>query len=157
MEECEALCTRLAVMVNGKFKCLGSSQHLKSKFSKGYTLIMKLVSHNDSEIMAASTRRLMDFVAERFPNSLLKDEHEGLLNYQINTPGLTWANVFGIIERAKDAVRDRRLFSRTNDPRTTVHQLCEGSTGAAGEQCLVHGQLYKIVWLLIWIVCPQSV
>ncbi|CAF1682200.1 unnamed protein product, partial [Adineta ricciae] len=30
MEECEALCTRLAIMVNGKFKCLGSIQHLKS-------------------------------------------------------------------------------------------------------------------------------
>ena len=31
MEECEALCTRLAIMVNGVFKCLGSVQHLKSK------------------------------------------------------------------------------------------------------------------------------
>ena len=31
MEECEALCTRLAIMVNGNFKCLGSIQHLKSK------------------------------------------------------------------------------------------------------------------------------
>lgn len=32
MEECEALCTRLAIMVNGQFKCLGSIQHLKSRF-----------------------------------------------------------------------------------------------------------------------------
>ena len=31
MEECEALCTRLAIMVNGSFKCLGSLQHLKNK------------------------------------------------------------------------------------------------------------------------------
>ena len=31
MEECEALCTRIAIMVNGNFKCLGSIQHLKSK------------------------------------------------------------------------------------------------------------------------------
>ena len=31
MEECEALCTRLAIMVNGRFKCLGSIQHLKNK------------------------------------------------------------------------------------------------------------------------------
>lgn len=35
MEECEALCTRLAIMVNGKFKCIGSIQHLKSKFGAG--------------------------------------------------------------------------------------------------------------------------
>ena len=31
MEECEALCTRLAIMVNGEFKCLGGIQHLKNK------------------------------------------------------------------------------------------------------------------------------
>lgn len=31
MEECEALCTRLAIMVNGWFCCLGSPQHLKGR------------------------------------------------------------------------------------------------------------------------------
>lgn len=41
MEECEALCTRLAIMVNGEFKCLGSIQHLKNKFSNGYLLMVK--------------------------------------------------------------------------------------------------------------------
>ncbi|XP_049752159.1 ATP-binding cassette sub-family A member 2 isoform X4 [Elephas maximus indicus] len=30
MEECEALCTRLAIMVNGRLRCLGSIQHLKN-------------------------------------------------------------------------------------------------------------------------------
>lgn len=35
MEECEALCSRLTIMVNGKLCCLGSLQHLKSKFSQG--------------------------------------------------------------------------------------------------------------------------
>lgn len=31
MEECEALCTRLAIMVRGTFQCLGTIQHLKYK------------------------------------------------------------------------------------------------------------------------------
>jgi len=42
MEECEALCTRLAIMVNGYFKCLGSIQHLKNKYGAGYTLQVKV-------------------------------------------------------------------------------------------------------------------
>lgn len=42
MEECEALCTRLAIMVNGEFKCIGSTQHLKNKFSKGLILKIKV-------------------------------------------------------------------------------------------------------------------
>jgi ABC-type multidrug transport system ATPase subunit len=44
MEECEALCTKLAIMVNGVFKCLGSTQHLKNKFAEGYTLIIKVAA-----------------------------------------------------------------------------------------------------------------
>lgn len=42
MDECEALCTRMAIMVNGEFKCLGSVQHLKGKFSTGFTLNIRL-------------------------------------------------------------------------------------------------------------------
>jgi ABC-type multidrug transport system ATPase subunit len=42
MEETEFLCTRLAIMVNGKFRCLGSPQQLKSKFGEGYTLTCQI-------------------------------------------------------------------------------------------------------------------
>jgi ABC-type multidrug transport system ATPase subunit len=39
MEECEALCGRIGVMVAGTFVCLGSIQHVKSRFGQGtYTL-----------------------------------------------------------------------------------------------------------------------
>jgi len=41
MEECEALCTRLAIMVDGRLKCIGSSQRLKSKYGQGVTLLVK--------------------------------------------------------------------------------------------------------------------
>jgi ABC-type multidrug transport system ATPase subunit len=47
MEECEALSSKLGIMVNGQFKCFGSVQHLKDKFGKGYTLILKLKNHVD--------------------------------------------------------------------------------------------------------------
>ena len=36
MEECQVLCTRLAIMVNGTLRCLGSAQHLKNRFFKIY-------------------------------------------------------------------------------------------------------------------------
>ncbi|XP_046858898.1 phospholipid-transporting ATPase ABCA3-like [Xenia sp. Carnegie-2017] len=50
MEECEALCTQLAIMVNGKFKCLGGIQHLKSKFGRGYTLMLKVAAPEMNDI-----------------------------------------------------------------------------------------------------------
>ena len=42
MEECEALCSRLGVMVAGKLRCLGSTQQLKDKFGKGYSILLRL-------------------------------------------------------------------------------------------------------------------
>ncbi len=32
MEEAEALCTKMGIMVSGKFRCFGSSQHIKTKY-----------------------------------------------------------------------------------------------------------------------------
>ena len=36
MEECQALCHRLCIMVRGQLKCIGTPQHLKNKFGTGY-------------------------------------------------------------------------------------------------------------------------
>lgn len=42
MEEAEALGTKIGIMVAGRFKCFGSSQHLKDKFGKGFEVVIKL-------------------------------------------------------------------------------------------------------------------
>uniref|UniRef100_A0A8C2JSU6 ATP-binding cassette, sub-family A (ABC1), member 3b n=1 Tax=Cyprinus carpio TaxID=7962 RepID=A0A8C2JSU6_CYPCA len=100
MEECEALCTRLAVMVNGQFKCLGSPQHLKSKFGSGYTLLAKV--RMDTELEEMDLQLFKDFIESTFPGSLLKDEHQGMVHYHLTDKTLTWAQVFGVLETAKE-------------------------------------------------------
>ena len=42
MEEAEALCTKMGIMVNGELKCLGNIQHIKSKYGSGYELEVKI-------------------------------------------------------------------------------------------------------------------
>ena len=42
MEECEALCNRLAIMVGGRLVCIGASQELKQRFGAGYDIPIKL-------------------------------------------------------------------------------------------------------------------
>jgi|AntRauTorckE5430_2_1112549.scaffolds.fasta_scaffold03726_6 ABC-type multidrug transport system ATPase subunit len=42
MEECEALCPRIGIMAGGKMKCIGSAQHLKTRFGKGYQVDIKV-------------------------------------------------------------------------------------------------------------------
>uniref|UniRef100_A0AAY4A5X7 P-type phospholipid transporter n=1 Tax=Denticeps clupeoides TaxID=299321 RepID=A0AAY4A5X7_9TELE len=77
MEECEALCTRMAIMVNGRFKCLGSIQHLKSKFGEGYTLIVRVAGS------PPALGPVEDFVRETFSGSILKEKHHNTLHYQL--------------------------------------------------------------------------
>uniref|UniRef100_A0A672ZRB1 ABC transporter domain-containing protein n=1 Tax=Sphaeramia orbicularis TaxID=375764 RepID=A0A672ZRB1_9TELE len=103
MEECEALCTRLAVMVNGQFKCLGSPQHLKSKFGSGYTLLAKV--HIEAELEDSDLLLFKDFIESTFPGSQLKDEHQGMVHYHLTDKTLTWAQVFGTLEAAKEKYR----------------------------------------------------
>ncbi|XP_030067809.1 phospholipid-transporting ATPase ABCA3 [Microcaecilia unicolor] len=98
MEECEALCTRLAIMVNGQFKCLGSPQHLKSKFGSGYTLVVKISSGDTQDELQA----FKEFVERTFPGSVLKYEHQGMVHYHLTNKYLSWAQVFGTLEKAKD-------------------------------------------------------
>jgi ABC-type multidrug transport system ATPase subunit len=38
MEEAEALSSRLGIMVEGNFKCIGTPQHIKSKYGKGFEI-----------------------------------------------------------------------------------------------------------------------
>lgn len=95
MEECEALCTRIAIMVNGQFKCLGSSQHLKNKFGEGYTLIARVGGINQN------TDALREFIENTFPGSVLKDIHQGYVHYQLITEK-HWPDLFGVMEEVKN-------------------------------------------------------
>ncbi|KAM9208982.1 ATP-binding cassette sub-family A member 17-like [Dugong dugon] len=98
MEECEALCTRLAIMVQGQFKCLGSPQHLKSKFGSGYSLRAKVRADGQK----AALEEFKAFVHLTFPGVVLEDEHQGMVHYHLPSHGLSWAKVFGTLERAKE-------------------------------------------------------
>ncbi|XP_074239283.1 phospholipid-transporting ATPase ABCA3-like [Saimiri boliviensis] len=95
MEECDALCTSLAIMVQGKFMCLGSPQHLKNKFGNIYILKVKFKTE-------AKLENFKCYVATTFPGSVLKHENQGILNYYIPSKDNGWGKVFGILEQAKE-------------------------------------------------------
>ncbi|CAG9761787.1 unnamed protein product [Ceutorhynchus assimilis] len=98
MEECEALCTRLAVMVNGNFKCLGSTQHLKNKFAEGYTLTIKIKRVEGSHL---PTEPVEAFVRQQFVGASLREKHDELLTFYITDKSMPWSRMFGILEEAK--------------------------------------------------------
>jgi len=50
LEEAEALCTKMGIMVKGEFKCFGSSQHIKDKYGTGYEIELKIKTLTEEEI-----------------------------------------------------------------------------------------------------------
>lgn len=55
MEECEALCTRIGIMVGGVLRCLGSSQRLRSKYGHGYQIEISIVIPSPADVVAQTT------------------------------------------------------------------------------------------------------
>uniref|UniRef100_A0A669CN02 P-type phospholipid transporter n=1 Tax=Oreochromis niloticus TaxID=8128 RepID=A0A669CN02_ORENI len=98
MEECEALCTRMAIMVNGRFRCLGSVQHLKNRFGDGYTIILR-VAGPDPDL-----RPVMDFIERELPGSTLKEKHRNMLQYQLPSSLTSLARIFSLLSKNKEAL-----------------------------------------------------
>ncbi|XP_034142679.1 uncharacterized protein abca12 isoform X2 [Esox lucius] len=95
MEECEALCTRLAIMVKGQFRCLGSLQHIKNRFGSGFTVKMYLaVSSCDVEVIT-------NFMQHHFPSTYLKDQHSSMVEYHVPVAPGGVADIFDQLESNK--------------------------------------------------------
>uniref|UniRef100_A0A8C6Z540 ABC transporter domain-containing protein n=1 Tax=Nothoprocta perdicaria TaxID=30464 RepID=A0A8C6Z540_NOTPE len=58
MEEAEAVCDRVAIMVSGQLRCIGSIQYLKSKFGKGYILEIKVKDPERTDLLHAEVLRI---------------------------------------------------------------------------------------------------
>ncbi|KRX40871.1 ATP-binding cassette sub-family A member 3 [Trichinella murrelli] len=86
MEECEALCSRLAIMAGGEIKCTGSPQQLKSKYGKGYLLIVRV----KSEQLIVPFVRMLE---QSFPGLSVETletmiEPCGIVDYMLSQPSL---------------------------------------------------------------------
>eukprot|EP00106_Octopus_bimaculoides_P004174 XP_014771616.1 PREDICTED: ABC transporter A family member 1-like [Octopus bimaculoides] len=67
MEEADTLCSRVAIIVNGRVQCVGSTQQLKEKYGQGYQLEVKLNVENQSDI-DKSFKKLEDHLLTLFPS-----------------------------------------------------------------------------------------
>ncbi|XP_055983411.1 ABC-type organic anion transporter ABCA8-like isoform X1 [Sorex fumeus] len=76
MAEAEAVCDRVAIMVSGRIRCIGSIQHLKSKFGKDYLLEMKVRTPEQGETLHEEILRL-------FPQAARQERYSSLMVYKL--------------------------------------------------------------------------
>uniref|UniRef100_A0A7N8X7R2 ATP-binding cassette, sub-family A (ABC1), member 4b n=1 Tax=Mastacembelus armatus TaxID=205130 RepID=A0A7N8X7R2_9TELE len=113
MEECEALCTRLAIMVNGTFKCLGTIQHLKYKFGDGYVVTMKIKAPKVG--LSPELEPVESFMESCFPSCVQREKHYNTLQYEIASSSL--ARIFQLVVSNKEklCIEDYSVSQTTLD------------------------------------------
>jgi ABC-type multidrug transport system ATPase subunit len=75
MEEADALADRIAVVVDGKLKCVGTPLNMKNTFGDGYRVTMVCEQGNENEII-----RYMDIIA---PSNKFLDDSGGSLVFTV--------------------------------------------------------------------------
>ena len=104
MEEAEALCTRVAIMVGGKIRCLGSVQHLKNKFLGGYSVELHCKHHSSNRQIDS----VKDQIMNEFPGVILAEQHGRFLKFDLpslaNKDGTSnLGSVFRLLQSTKTA------------------------------------------------------
>ncbi|XP_068150684.1 phospholipid-transporting ATPase ABCA3-like [Drosophila tropicalis] len=170
MEECEALCTRIAIMISGQLKCIGSIQQIKNNYSNGLILKIRVkVAHEKLEISVGSSessdisnadntsgnqsktntsayyttnaetnietddekierkgknrrpskelnnedievinndtkrvRKIKDFIAEKVPDAVLREEVNEMLTYLLPSDSIAWSEIFQLMESNRE-------------------------------------------------------
>ena len=115
MEECEALCPRIAVMANGRLSCIGSAQHLKTRFGQGYQVEMKIqvVDTMDQDYVEVYSK-IADFIGATTTSARDTEEGQGAHDFHLN------------LNQASQA-----LSMLTNDDSLSSTLNVSGSTGYA--------------------------
>ncbi|KAJ8263807.1 hypothetical protein GJAV_G00141480 [Gymnothorax javanicus] len=101
MEEAEAVCDRVAILVSGRLRCIGSIQQLKGKYGRGYSLELKL-REEDAERLQQGAELLHREILQIFPRAVRQESFESLMVYKVPVADVgSLAEAFSQLERVK--------------------------------------------------------
>ncbi|KAB1265901.1 ATP-binding cassette sub-family A member 6 [Camelus dromedarius] len=76
MAEAEAICDRVAILVSGRLRFIGSIQHLKNKLGKDYILELKVKETSQAALVHTEILRL-------FPQAATQERYSSFLTYKL--------------------------------------------------------------------------
>eukprot|EP00035_Acanthoeca_spectabilis_P001974 m.84105 g.84105 ORF g.84105 m.84105 type:complete len:574 (+) comp11269_c0_seq1:2799-4520(+) len=110
MEECEALCTKLTILVDGTMRCYGSVQYLKTKHGSGYIIRIAVdEGEEDSQesdpsnpdIPSKAMEAAIAAVQKSLPDAVLKDVYGSKATLHLNNPQFLISALFTALETLK--------------------------------------------------------
>ncbi|EFA77686.1 ABC transporter A family protein [Heterostelium album PN500] len=94
MDEADFLCDRIAIMSNGKLKCLGTPMHLKHKYGSGYSLDIQPIDVSNSH-------GIHQFVRTIFPDAVHVEKLGGIITYDVPIHKVSLSKLFREFEQNK--------------------------------------------------------
>ncbi|ORC88484.1 putative ATP-binding cassette transporter ABCA1 [Trypanosoma theileri] len=96
LEEVEALGDVVAIMVDGKLRCIGDKTHLKNKYGSGYEMHICIANADWYD-------HVESFVSQMFPGATL-NEYKGQRFVYALPHDTSLANTFRILQQFKDTL-----------------------------------------------------
>eukprot|EP01080_Neovahlkampfia_damariscottae_P005699 gene5699-9519_t len=95
MEEADALADQIAIMSNGKIKCLGDSLYLKSKYGGGYSLTINLYEVEKID-------QIVKLVQEIHPDSNVISKNSGNILFKLTSTSGDFPELLSEIEKKEE-------------------------------------------------------
>ena len=87
MEEADILSDRIAVIVDGQIKCIGTPLFLKNNYGDGYRL--SLIIHPD-----VNPLKIVNFIKNHIPSAILIDESGGSVVFGVSIENMKDLGIF---------------------------------------------------------------
>ncbi|GIX85899.1 ATP-binding cassette sub-family A member 2 [Caerostris extrusa] len=113
IEDCDVLCSRLGIMVNGRIACLGSPIKLKARFGTGYTLSFRVPENKEDWTC------LLNFIHKENPSAHLQVHSGRRIEIALPDENITLSSLFCQLE---DCAKMFGIEDLAIDP-TTLDQV----------------------------------
>ncbi|KAK7235214.1 ABC transporter [Aureococcus anophagefferens] len=101
MEEVEALCDRVAIMVKGRLRCLGTIQHLKRSLGTNYEVELRVDPEAFASDPAGASAKLRSLAGDVFGGAAVEDgaPNAGVFTFECPQAAMRMGPVFDALER----------------------------------------------------------
>ncbi|XP_072143707.1 phospholipid-transporting ATPase ABCA3-like [Dermacentor andersoni] len=93
MRECETLCSRVAILRQGRFACLGSTQQLKEDIGRGATILARCAPQDAGSVCTS--------LEKRFPGAQLRRRHQRGALLRFHVVAQMWHKLFAGMEELR--------------------------------------------------------
>lgn len=111
------ICDRLAIMVAGRIECIGSLEHLRQTYGRGFTISVH--TFPDRKLDLEYQKLIAIEIIESFPNSTLARCYNGVLEFRIEDASLGWFVMFDRMQTIKRKFKFHEFYASD----TTLEQI----------------------------------